>query len=81
MKHPLETIECQLRHILGHLVHTGYSIASLKQAERDVLGVYHTLHDHIERCEAAARPVSGQPLQKSQGGLLAGLNVPLEDMF
>lgn len=80
MKHPLETIDCQLRHILGHLVHTGYSIASLKQAERDMLGVYHSLHDHIEKCEAVSRPVSRQSVGKPHG-LLAGLNVPLEDMF
>lgn len=79
MKNPMETIDCQLRHILGHLVHTGYSIASLKRAERDVLGVYHTLHDHIEKCEAAARPGSAQCLPTR--GLLDGLKVPLEDMF
>ncbi|MCG2665890.1 hypothetical protein ACFPFP_02965 [Bradyrhizobium sp. GCM10023182] len=75
MKNPIEMIDCQLRHILAHLVHTGYSIASLKQAEQDLLGVYLTLRDHIEACEAEAHPVSVQ-IETKPRGLLDGIGKP-----
>jgi hypothetical protein len=61
MRHPLETLDCQLSHILGHVVHGNYSIEFLRAMRTELLSCYVTLDEVIKERELVSLPSETKP--------------------
>lgn len=61
MRNPLETLDCQLTHILGHVVHGNYSIEFLRAMRTEFLSCYWTLENEIKSREPVSLPSETKP--------------------
>ncbi len=78
MRNPLEAIDCQLSHILSHVVNGGYSIEFLRVIRQEVAATYAALDQEVTRRETGERPVCRQSDGKPSGfgGLLDLIGKP-----
>jgi len=75
MRHPLEAIDCQLTQLLGHVVHSDYSLEFLRAVRSEFLSCYLALENEIKSREPVSLPVETKPDQRSRG-LLGLITTP-----